>query len=490
MNKLVWISASLFLAACGDNTKANPDAAVQIDATAIDAAVDAPMSTFMTPMPYGPPISALGPDQIHSVKAGPNGSFYLAGFRAATATGDKVIFVAKTTAAGPDITFGNIPNSGIALIATAITPTGGTDEIDIALQSDGKILVSFNVVNGTTDRDVAVLRLTTAGALDPTFGGNNTGMAVIDFNAKGTTNFADNARGLAVDANDNVFVHAQSLAPGVGRTDSEFALAKLTSAGLLCDGTNGTTGWGAGDSGKFFLDTPINNVNALATPRGVIALADGSVIAGGYTNILPPGNQPVLYKLDVNGDLATAFGNGTGIVFDMILSRQTEVYNFALQNGTHVVTGGYGNVAGQLRDDWISMRFDVTTGARDLTWGGTTNGAKLIDVSAAGVSSNCRNAISLPGGKTLLIGSSGSGADQDATFVVLDAAGNLDTKYGTGIHRIKFTPADDKNDQFWGATVSGNNVMIAGWRGTATSPVVQTDTLNDNSYLVAFALQP
>ncbi len=30
--------------------------------------------------------------------------------------------------------------------------------------------------------------------------------------------------------------------------------------------------------------------------------------------------------------------------------------------------------------------------------------------------------------------------------------------------------------------------MIAGWRGTATSPVVQTEALNDNTYLVTFAM--
>ena len=488
MKKHVWISSLLFLAACGDNGSSTPDAS-QVDAPpAIDAAIDAPMSSFMTPVPIGLPLSATGPDQVQAIKAGPNGSFYLAGFVAQLATGGKAIYVAKMTAAGLDPTFGNVTTPGIALLGTAVTPTGGTDEIDLAIQSDGGILVSFNVAHGSDDRDVAVARVTTTGVLDTTFG--TAGIATVDFSTKGTTTILDNARGLAVDSNDNVFVHAVALAPGGTRTDSDFALAKLTPTGVLCDGQNGTTGWGAADGGKFFLDTPINNVSYNATARAVIALPDGSVIAGGYTNALPPGNQPVIYKLDANGDLAAGFGSG-GVVFDMILSRQTEVYNFALQNGTHVVTGGYGNVLGVDRDDWVSLRFDVTTGARDMTWGGTTNGAKLIDVSANGVSSNCRNAVALPGGKTLLLGSSGPSnmAAQDATFAVLDASGNLDTKYGTGIHRIKFTPADDKNDQFWAAGVSGTTVMVAGWRGTATSPVVQTETLNDNAYVATFAIQ-
>ncbi len=453
MKKLVWISVSLFAAACGDNLNSAADAGPGDTSPAIDAAIDAPVATFVTPTPVAPMISAMGPDQVHAIKPGPNGSFYLAGFAAQTATGPKTIFVAKMTATGPDPTFGTIPNTGIALIATAVTPTGGSDEIDLAVQSDGKILVSFNLAHGADDRDVGVARITTAGALDLGFGGANTGIAVIDFSTRGTTSILDTARGLAVDASDNVFVHAVALAPGGGRTDSDFALAKLTPNGVLA------TGWGAGDAGKFFLDTPVNGVSYNATARGVIALPDGSVIAGGYTNALPPGNQPVIYKLDANGDLATGFASG-GVFFDMVLGRQTEVYNFALQNGTHVVTGGYGNVAGVDRDDWVSLRFDVTTGARDLTGGGAPNGAKLIDVSASGASSNCRNAVALPGGKTLLIGSSGRGQHRGPGRDVrqADASGNLDPAYGPGIHRIK-----DSRPATTGTTSSGAR------RSTATA---------------------
>lgn len=479
MRKLALV---LVVAACGDDANTTPDAGTMIDGKTVDTPpmIDGAPS-FTPPTPYKVPLSAGGPDQIHSVKAGPGGSFFLAGFVAQTATGDKAIFVAKTTATGPDTTFGNVPNSGVAVLPQVFTPGGGsgTDEIDLAVQSSGKVLVSFTVADpdDATDRDVRVARLTTAGALDTTFAGG-AGFITIDFSAKGSGTVLDTARGLTVDSNDNIFVHALAKSPT--GTDSDFAVAKITPDGTLA------TGWGLNDTGKFFLDTPIGSTPSAATPRGIVALADGSIIAGGYSNAIGPGNQPVIYKLDANGDLATSF-NGTGYFFDTVLTRQTEAYNFALQNGTHVITGGYGNEANITRDDWISLRVDVATGQRDMTWGGSTNGAKVIDVSPNMTSSNCRNAVPLPGGKTLLIGSTGPGnmAAQDGVFVILDANGNVDTKYN-GINRFKLDSADG-NDQFWGAAESGGNILIAGWRGT--SGAAQSATLNDDSYLIVFPVQ-
>ncbi len=500
MRHLVWISFALFSAACGDN-----NSGTDVDAGADSQTVDAPpaddmpvdmMTTFTPPTPYGPPISPNGPDQVHSVKAVPGGNgWYLAGFAAQTPTGAKNIFVAKTTATGPDTTFGNVPNAGVAALAQ-VTPTGSGDEIDLAVQSDGKILVSFNITSETdaTDRDVAVVRLTTAGALDTTFG--DQGVATVNFSDKGSTTILDSARGLAVDANDNIFVHAVALGAAGTPVNSDFALAKLTADGKLSDGTNGTTGWGQNDSGMVFINTEIAGTSHNATARGVVALADGSVIAGGYVGGtgLVPGNVPLYYKVDASGDLVTGFGGaGTGIFFDAVLTRQTEVYNLALNDaGTHVTTGGYGNVLGVDRDDWISMKIDVATGLRDMTWGGSTNGAVVVDVSPNMTSSNCRNAIALPGGKTLLIGSTRGAAGNntpamDAVFAVLDANGNLDTKYGTGIHRFALSSTSDQNDQFWGAAVSGTKVLVAGWR--STSGAEQSTTLNDDSYLIIFDLQ-
>ena len=517
MKKLVLVSSVLpilssvlFAAACGDNNEGTPgiDGGVDIDAPAVDAPIDTPPTEFTYAAPYKVPLSPTGPDQIHSIVAGPGSSFYYAGFvaqsadpAAANGAGLKAIFVGKTTATGPDFAFGNIPSSGVALVGPAngapfVTPTGSADEIDVAVQSDGKILVSFSIANTVdpTDRDVAVARLLPAtGALDTTFGTD--GLARIDFGAKnvGTPVAADSARGLTVDANNNIFVHASVARPVVGSVDSDFAVAKLTADGKLADGTNGTTAWGpVATPGKFYLDVQIAGVSKNATARGIIALADGSVLAGGYiADGVTPGAQPAFFKLTAAGVLDTTF-NTTGYFHDSVLAMQTEIYNFAL-HGTSVVTGGYGRDTGTL-NDFVSLKINTSTGARDLTWGGTTNGAKVFDPSGMALGSNCRNAIAMPGGKTLLLGSTGPGnaAAQDGVFAVLDANGNLDPKYGpTGISRVKFNAAADQNDAFWAGAVNGNTVMVAGWRGTGTAgtSVPQSATNNDDAYLVTFQVQ-
>src|SRR5690606_21187484 len=126
---------------------------------------------FTFDAPYKVPLSAEGPDQIQAVIAGPAGTnyFYYAGFVAETAAGPKAIFVGKVTPTGPDTTFGS--SGGVAILKPAdanapadppfVSPTGSTDEIDLALQSDGKIIVSFTIADETvaTDRDIGVLRL-------------------------------------------------------------------------------------------------------------------------------------------------------------------------------------------------------------------------------------------------------------------------------------------------------------------------------------------
>ena len=115
-----------------------------------------------------------------------------------------------------------------------------------------------------------------------------------------------------------------------------------------------------------------------------------------------------------------------------------EVYGLAIHD-THLVTGGYGRDSGVL-NDWVSLRFNLTTGERDPDWGDAPKGAVPIDPSGLMLADNCRNAVALPGDKTVLVGSTGPGnmPVQDAAFAVLDADGDLDTAYGDGVHIFAF----------------------------------------------------
>jgi uncharacterized delta-60 repeat protein len=466
--------SGLALAACGDNANQPPDAPVTPDAGP-GATPDAAPGGFVPPTPVAMRLSAAGPDQLQSATAAPGGKFYAAGYAATTLTGPRFVTVVKYAAGGIDTTFGT---GGV--VTTTVDFKGGADEVDLATQPDGKIVVSATVASATNpaDRDIAVIRLLDTGALDPSFG--TAGIATINLNDAilvGTTlTGPDASRGLAVNAS-GIFVHAASRGLGNAmaggpRVDTDFTVVKLTPAGAV-----DTT---FGKDGQFRLDIQESN----AAPRALKVFDDGTLLVSGYAASpgVGTGNQPVLYKLTAAGALDPSFAGG-GVFHEAVLALQTEVYNFAV-HGTKLVTAGYGRATGAT-NDYVSLRFDLQTGVRDPVWG-SVNGAVVFDPSGAMLGSNCRNAIALPGGKTLLIGSTGPGnvPAQDAVFAVLDGNGRLDTTYGSGVH--KYPLGANGNDQFWGGAVSGDTVTVVGYHGGGTAP---TETNNDDAYVAVFTLR-
>lgn len=465
MKHLSWFASCLLCAACGDNLTGPAG-----DAGPTDGGLDA--ASYVPPTPFAIPLAVAGPDQLMSAVAGPNGTFYAAGFAASTLTGARLITVVKLTSTGAlDPTFGG----GDGIATTTFEFAGGADEIDLAVQGTGKLIVSATVADedDPADRDVLVFRLDAAGALDPVFGVGGSRRLDLGtaYDSGGTLTAVDGARGLALGPDDGIFIHAVTRGADSGgpRDDTDFAVVKLDAIGTL------DILW-AGLDGIHLLDIQASN----AAPRGVVALADGSVIASGYANSPGVGTtQPVLYKLTEAGVLDQGFADG-GLFHETVLAVQTEIYNVAV-HGSHLITGGYGRASGD-KNDWVSMKFDVASGDRDLAWG-TTSGAVVLDPSGIMAGSNCRNAIALPGGSTLLLGSFGAASTtaQDAAFAVLDVAGALDAAFGDGVHGYQL----GGNDQFWGGAVSGDHALIVGWKGGGATP---TATSNDDAYAVLLPL--
>lgn len=486
--KRLFCIASALVSGCGDNLSGTPDGGMP-DSSMTDAPADA--SSFTPPTPFAFNLSATGPDQITSAYPGPNGTFYAAGFAAATPTGDKLLTITRRTATGaPDTTFAT---AGILTTTVKVVP--GQGEVDIVTQSDGKIIVSTTTpaavanVMDAADTDIALVGILANGTLDPNFG--VAGIRTLSLNESyldatvtpAVVRGRDGIRGLAVGANNQIFVHAYQRGEGLisggatPRVDSEWVIARFTADGQL------DLGYGGGD-GKFVYDIFVTGMHTNATPHAVLPLPDGSVIAGGYANTPATGSttQPVLYKVNAAGTALDTTWATQGLFHDVVLATQTEIYNFA-RHGDNLVTGGYGRNTGTA-NDYVSMRFNVNTGVRDTTWGGATNGAVTFDPSGAMLGNNCRNSIALPGGKTALIGSTGPGnmAVQDAVFAILDATGKLDTTFGTGI--VKYMLGGNGNDQFWGGAVSGTNLLVVGYQGGGASPT----TMNDDAYGVVLTL--
>ncbi|MDX2086616.1 MAG: hypothetical protein SFX73_02145 [Kofleriaceae bacterium] len=512
MKNLFALSTCLFLAACGDdieknNPDAGSDAPVEYDAPT-DAPIDAPPA-WTKPAAQSFQWSAMGPDRAFSVAVDSTSQkFYVAGYASQTVSGDKKVVVTRLLPNGtPDTTWAQ---SGT--FDTGLVFKGSDDEIDVVV-ANGAIYVSATVAAEVAnnadagDTDIAVVKLesnTTTGAaeFDTEFGGDGKLVHSLNTSAQlqgSTTQFSrDGVRALAVDSNGAVFIHAVAKAKGnvqggdTARTDTDFVVAKFIPDGDLDDSF-------AGD-GLFEQDLYNNGASqhTNATPRGIAVLANGAVLAGGYANAgLSTGPQIVMYRLTAAGELDTAFAPTSsipGVSHVAVLAVQTEMYNFAL-HGTHFVTGGYGRNTGDI-NDWVSLRFDAATAARDTTFGGAafTEGKVFFDPtptnSASG--SNCRNAVSLPGDKTILLGSSnrdvttnGMTANMDAAFAILTSSGALDTAYGTGI--ATYALGTDGADAFWGAAANNTHVLVVGWRGGTVSP--QTTTDNDDAYAVLLGLE-
>ncbi len=480
MKRLILLSSfvsSALLPACGDDNHVHPDAAPDVDADVSDAAVDA--ASFVTPVPFSLAVSATGPDQIFSAAPGPGGTFYVAGFTAVMPASAKYVYVARVTSTGVlDVNFGSA-----GVFTSTLEFKGGTDEIEVVVQSDGKVVVAATIANDTNaaDRDIGLFRVSANGGLDTTFGviGTTPGYSRINlstaYDASGLK-ATDAVRGLAVGPNDQLFLHAVSrdeVADAAASVDAEFTVARLSALGLL-----DTLAYGTAGKTQVNLN-PTNDVAYVATPKTLAVLADGSVIASGYarSNTSNLTAQPVLYKLTPSGGRDSSFADG--VFHTAVLTTQTEIYAFAI-DGNKITTGGYGNESGG-RNVWTPLRFDLALGTRSTTFGGTTNGVPLVDPSAGASGNNCRNAAALPGGKTMLIGSTGAGPTRDAALAILTESGALDTTYGAGIHTFQL----GGDDQFWGVAVSGSNVLAAGWKGFAS----QSETANDNSYGLILPLQ-
>lgn len=432
-----------------------------------DGALTDSAAPFVMPVATSVSLSSTGPDQLSSVVAAPMGGFYAAGFVAETLGGTRQVVVVKLTSEGAVDTSWAMNGRAFPNVETI----GGSGGVRIGVQPNGKIIVAATIPNfdNLSDSDIGVAQLDADGTPVSSFAGGK-GVRVLDLSTalESAANVKDVVRAIAIAADGSIFVHAGARsAANATRTDLDFVVAKLDAVGNPAD---------FGNSGRFVLDIAQES----ASPRDIVALPDGSVIAIGYASSSLVGGtlQPVLYKLSASGTLLE------NPFHSIVLEKQTEAYGIAL-HGQHMIVAGYGKNTGETTD-WVSMKFNTATLARDTSFGTTDNGTTIFDIKDTDVNDYCRSAIALPGGKTLLVGSTGTSNEQgemDAAFAILTEDGSLDISYGKGRHFLSFDGVG--NDQLWSAAVSGATVMMVGFRGQVT----QTAASNDDAFVVSLPLR-
>jgi len=227
----------------------------------------------------------------------------------------------------------------------------------LALQADGKILVAADLSSDGVRFKFALIRYTTSGSIDSTFGTNGLAIAAID-------SFNDMANALAIQPGGQIIVAGFS-------SDSldidHFALVRFTQSGVL-DTTFGTQGI-----------TRSNFGNVYAICNSIAIQPNGRIIAAGSaTN--DSTTQVAVARYTLNGILDSTF-NGTGLVTTVVDSSDDEGYAVAIQpDGKLVVAGAaYNNDSSNY--DFAVVRYD-STGVPDASFG--NNGSVTTNLLGSG----------------------------------------------------------------------------------------------------------
>ncbi len=263
-------------------------------------------------------------------------------------------------------------NAGVIII-----DLGGSQSLrDIAFQSDGKIIAVGETIVGGNNRFL-VMRLTTAGVLDTSFGTNG---AVIESFSVNTVQFA---RSVALLNDDSIIVAGTGITPaGVGT----ISMLKLTANGALDTSFN--------SSGKLAVTYDANSAAA-----SVAVDSAGRFLVGGYSSPTGSSNDDnfLVLRVNPNGSLDGTFGD-QGIVrtvFAAPYTLGTIISTLILQDDGRILVAGNGRnpdqgfqedllIARYLEDGTLDPSLDGADGKLAFTRESTTRVTSVATQSVAG----------------------------------------------------------------------------------------------------------
>ncbi len=300
-----------------------------------------------------------------------------------------LLFTAKLTFAQDGALDSNFGTNGKVTtdIGSSTTDVGR----DVAIQSDGKILVCGSARDAFS-YDFAIVRYNSDGSLDNSFG--TSGKVTIDFDG---SNRKDEEAFVVLIQSDDKIILAGTASNG---NDNDFGLVRLNSDGSL-DNSFGT-------SGKVTTDIG-GNYDYL---HGAVLQSDGKIVVVGESYDGTIYNVTVA-RYNSDGTLDNSFGTN-GKVTTTINGKTCSANDVVLQSDDKIV------VAGQFDDsDMLCLRYN-TNGTLDNTF--DSDGIQTIDVNG---SDNAEAAAIQSDGKIILVGNDGG----DFAAVRLTSAGALDNTF-------------------------------------------------------------
>jgi uncharacterized delta-60 repeat protein len=276
----------------------------------------------------------------------------------------------------------------------------------LAVQQDGKLLIA-----GSSEGSFAVARYNSNGtSLDNAFGTN--GVAIIP-SASGDI-FDYSASDLAVESNGRIVV-AGTCSNRYGHSVFS-AIARLNSDGTPYDTDYGSVIW---------LDGVFSYAN-YNFGEAVAAQPDGKIVVFGNTMDDESYNmRPFLVRLNLNSSLDKTFGtNGRGAVIIPVPRFHYDKGSMVIQaDGRIVVAGTVGNID-DVHNDLVVARFNAN-GTLDSTFSGTG-----IVVADFGTNEFGTDVHLQADGKLVVVGTSSTGDSSNLLIVRYNKDGSLDAAFG------------------------------------------------------------
>lgn len=339
-------------------------------------------------------------DDVTRIATQINGKIVCAGY-SENASGDYDFAVLRFNADGSlDTTF-----NGVGKLLQPVGP--GLDyATGLAIQPDGKIIVSGAAFNGKDD-DIALVRLNPDGSLDPGFGAGG----IVTTSISGQ----DRGAALALQYDGKIVVAGYVFSPDGGG----MVLARYNPDGSL------DTGFGNGgiveDQGGGAWDFGARDVKV--QPDGKIVVAG----EGFRDNLILVVFAAARFLPDGTPD--AAFGSG-GKVFSQVRGGVSRAFSLALgEDGAIFLGGGSSDGKGEF-SDYTAARYRAADGSLDPAFG-----AGGVAIAHVGDWLNLGHAVLVqPDGKVLLAGQRYENPATGHNFGVVryGAGGALDTAFGAG----------------------------------------------------------
>jgi len=282
------------------------------------------------------------------------------------------------------------------------TSIGSVQDIaySVAIQSDGKIVAAGYSHNGSNN-DFAVVRYSTDGSLDTTFG---------------TAGKVITAIGSGIDVANYVVVQSDGkiVVAGYSHNGSnvDFAVVRYNTDGSL------DTSFGTG--GK--VTTAVGSSND--TGRSVVMQSDGKIIVVGSSENSTDTDFAVV-RYNTNGSLDTTFSSD-GKVTTAIGSGNDGANSVVLQSDGKIVVAG---VSFETFEVFAVVRY-TSTGSEDATFSGDGK----VTTAVGSSQDQARSVVLQSDGKIVAAGFSDNGSNYDFAVVRYNSDGSLDTTFsGDGI---------------------------------------------------------